>query len=307
MFAHFAKVGAEPYTGEGEEESPAGEVGEGEVLVLGEKVVGGKNGDEKEAEDELGEFLPEESGFVADGFGLALAGPIDGVGENDETDHGVARGFGEDGEFAGGVGIESAGGGGFGGVVHGEAGPETVGLVREMEGMAEEGKGEEGEGAESENGGDGERGVFVIGVNGAFGGDNGADTADGGADGEERGELGAKMEEAAEKGHEGEGAEDFDGDEEKADAAELEDVAEEEARAQEDDACFEPEFVSGHAGLEDFGDADGVGDEQAEENGPEDVFDVGEDPVVGFGVGADVLFEEFAGVANGGEKKDAGD
>ncbi len=210
LFAHFAEIGAEADAGEGEEEGPAGKIREGEILVLGEEVVGGKNGDEEKAQDEFGEFLPEEGGFVADSFGLALAGPIDGVGKNDEADHGVAGGLGEDGEFAGSVGIESAGGGGFGGVVHGEAGPEAVGLVGEMERVADEREGEEGEGAESENGGDGEGGVFIVGVNGAFGGDDGADTADGGADGEERGELGAEIEEAAEKGHESEGAEDLD-------------------------------------------------------------------------------------------------
>src|SRR5208283_3731614 len=142
LFAHFAEVGAQADTGEGEKESPAGEIGESEVLVLGEEVVGGENGNENKAEDELGEFLPEEGGFVADSFGLALAGPVDGVGQNDEADHGVARGFDEDGKFGGGVGIESASGGGFGGVVYGEAGPETVGLIGEMERVTDEREGE---------------------------------------------------------------------------------------------------------------------------------------------------------------------
>jgi len=41
--------------------------------------------------------LPEEGGFVGYGLGLAAAGPVDGVGENDETDEGVAAGFYEDG------------------------------------------------------------------------------------------------------------------------------------------------------------------------------------------------------------------
>ena len=67
-------------------------------------------------------------------LGLAFAGPVDGVGEDDEADEGVARGLGEDGEFGGGVGIESAGGGGFGGVVDGEAGPDAVGVIGRDEG-----------------------------------------------------------------------------------------------------------------------------------------------------------------------------
>ncbi len=66
-------------------------------MVFGEEADGGQDGDEQKAEDEFGKFLPEEGGFVSDGLGLAAAGPIDGVGENDEADEGVAAGFDEDG------------------------------------------------------------------------------------------------------------------------------------------------------------------------------------------------------------------
>jgi len=62
-------------------------------LVFGEEAYCGQDRDEQKAEDELGEFLPEEGGFVGDGLGLASAGPIDGVGEDDKADEGVARGF----------------------------------------------------------------------------------------------------------------------------------------------------------------------------------------------------------------------
>ena len=84
--AHFAEVGAEADTGERQEEGPAGEVGEIGVLVVGEEADGGEDGDEQKAEDELREFLPEESGFVGDGLRLAAAGPVDGVGEDYEAD-----------------------------------------------------------------------------------------------------------------------------------------------------------------------------------------------------------------------------
>src|SRR5208283_3764187 len=102
-------------------------------------------------------------------------------------------------------------------------------------------------------------------------------------------------------------ARDFDEDEDEADAAEFPDVTEQEARAEQDDACFQPEFVGGYTGFEDFGEADGVGDGQADEDGPEDVFDVGECPVMGFGVEVDVLFEEFAGEADDGKEGYAGE
>ena len=42
-----------------------------------------------------------------------------------------------------------------------------------------------------------------------------------------------------------------DGDEEKRDAAEMKDVAEQEARAEQHDAGLQPELVGGDAGLED--------------------------------------------------------
>ena len=75
--------------------------------------------------------------------GEALSHPLDGVGEDDEADEGVAAGLGEYGVLSGGVGVESAGGGGFGGVVDGEAGPEAVGVVAHVEGVADQRKGEE--------------------------------------------------------------------------------------------------------------------------------------------------------------------
>ena len=55
----------------------------------------------------------------------------------------------------------------------------------------------------------------------------------------------------------------------------------------EDDADLEPELVGGYAGAEDARDADGVGDDDAEEDRPEDVLDVGEGDVVGFGPGVE--------------------
>ena len=54
------------------------------------------------------------------------------------------------------------------------------------------------------------------------------------------------------------------------------------------------------------GDADGVGDDDAEEDGPEDVLDVGEGDVVGLGVGVEEVLDELAGVADDEEKRDAG-
>ena len=117
-------------------------------------------------------------------MGLAFAGPVDGVGENDETDQGVARGLGEDGEFGGGVGIKRTGGGGFGGIVYRKTGPDAVGVIGEMEGVADQWESEESDGAESQDGGDGEGGIFFISIDGALGGDDGAHAANGRPHGE---------------------------------------------------------------------------------------------------------------------------
>jgi hypothetical protein len=304
LFAHFAKIRAETYTGEGKKKRPARKIGEGEVVVLGEEACGGERGDQQESQNKFREFLPEEGGFVSDGLGLATTGPIDGVGEDDETDESVASGLGEDGELCGGVGIESASGGGFGGIVDGETRPNAIGVIREMEGVADERKREESDGAESEDGGDGEGGIFVVGIDGALSGDDSADTADRRTDSEKRGEFGTKTEEATEERHEGNGAEDFNADKEQTDSAELPDVAKKKARAEKNDASLQPELIGGDARLEDGGKAEDVGDNQAKKDGPKNVFNVGEDPVVSLGVAVDIFFEEFSSVADDGEKSD---
>ena len=251
--------------------------------------------------------MPEEGDLVGYVLGLALAGPVEGVGQDDETDEGIASGFGEDSKFCGGVGIERARSGGFGGVVYGEPGPDAVSVIGEMQGVADQRESEKSDGAESENGGDSEGGVFFVGIDGALRGDDSADAADGGTHGEERCEFGLEAEEAAKKGHESERARDFNGDEEKADAAEFGDIAEKKARAKKNDARFEPEFVGGNTGSENFGQAEDVGDDQADENGPQDVLDVGKWKVVSFGIGVDISFEKFAREADGGEKGYAGE
>src|SRR5262249_30575852 len=115
---------------------------------------------------------------------------------------------------------------------------------------------------------------------------------------EERSERGREAEAAAEPGHEGNGERDGDEDEDEGDSAELEDVAEDETRAEKDDSGLEPELVGGDAGAEDACDADCVGDEDAEENAPEDVLDIGKGYVMGFGPGVEEVLDELAGVAD---------
>ena len=59
-------------------------------------------------------------------------------------------------------------------------------------------------------------------------------------------------------------------------------------------------------GLEKFGHADGVADDEADDDGPEDVFDIRQRQVMRFAVGGDGALDDSAGVADGGEKQQAG-
>ena len=95
MFAHVAEIRPQPDAGECKQKGPARKVGERAHLILAKELIRGEYGNEQETQDELGEFLPQERGFVARRFGLALAGPIDCVSQDNESDHGVARGFHE--------------------------------------------------------------------------------------------------------------------------------------------------------------------------------------------------------------------
>ena len=153
---------------------------------------------------------------------LSARGPVEGVTENDEADHGVARRLGKNRNFAGSVGIESAGGSGFGGVVYREAGPQAVCFVAQVQRVANQRKCKKRNRAEGKNGGDGIGRVFIVGVDGRLGGNDGGDSANRGADREKRSELGIEFEGAAENMHESKREGDRDGDEQDGDAAEME-------------------------------------------------------------------------------------
>ena len=86
-------------------------------MVFGEGVKADEQRDREKSEHELRELFPQEPSFIADRPGLSALCPVDGIGQNHETDHGVASGLGQDRDFAGGVRIEGAGGSGFGRII----------------------------------------------------------------------------------------------------------------------------------------------------------------------------------------------
>jgi hypothetical protein len=128
------------------------------------------------------------------------------------------------------------------------------------------------------------------------------DAADGAADGEQAGELGRETEDAAEERHDGEGEDQLDGYEAEREAADAEDVGEDELGGYEDDAELEPELVGGDAGMEEAREREGVGEDEAEDDGPEDVLDLREGVVMSVEVEAE-RFEGFAGEADGEEQQ----
>src|SRR4029077_4022313 len=95
------------------------------------------------------------------------------------------------------------------------------------------------------------------------------------------------------------------GEKHRADPAELKNIAEQEARAEQHDSGFEPEFVSGQAGLECGGDAGSVGNDQSDEDGPEYIFNVGKSEMVRLAVGGERALEKFSSVSDRGQEKQA--
>ena len=98
----------------------------------------------------------------------------------------------------------------------------------------------------------------------------------------------------------------FEDDADEADAAELDDVAEQEAHAEQHDAGLQPELVGVDAGAEDLRHADRVRHDQAEDDRPQHVFDVGQRQLMRLAVRGDRLFGELAGVADDAEQQEAG-
>src|SRR5260370_4267943 len=147
--------------------------------------------------------------------------------------------------------------------------------MAQMQKMPDQREGKQRQRAESENRGDGERRVFVVGVDGPLGGYDGDGSADRRAQGEERSKLRLQAKHAAEERHERNGTGNFNGHENKADSTKFENIPEKKPRAEQNDASLQPEFVSGYAGSKNLRDAHGVRDGQTKNNRPENVFDVG--------------------------------
>ena len=151
-------------------------------------VVSGR--DQKKSQHELRKFLPQEARLIVDHRRLRFACPIDRVPEDDKTDRGIPGGLGEHGEFPRGVGKKRAGRGGLCRIVHRKARPQAESLVAHAEGVANRRERKQAEGAQAREWRRSRRRLFIVGVNGSLGGDDGGDAADRRSDGEQAGEFG---------------------------------------------------------------------------------------------------------------------
>ena len=166
--------------------------------------------------------------------------------------------------------------------------------------------GEEAERAQREDGRDGEGGVLVVRLDRALRRDDRRDAADRGSHRQQAGQLRLQLEGAPEHRHEPDGDRQLDGDQGQRDAAQLEDVPEQEARAEQHDARLEPNLVGRDAGAEHLGDTHRVRDDEPEEDGPKDVLDVGQREVVGGAVPPQDLLADLAGVPDDEQQRDSG-
>ena len=82
-------------------------------------------------------------------------------------------------------------------------------------------------------------------------------------------------------------------------------VAQQKARAQQDNSGLEPTFIGRYAGTKNCRDADRVGDGQANEDGPQNIFNILQHKVVRLAVMRDELLNEFTFIAHYGQQQNS--
>ena len=173
--------------------------------------------------------------------------------------------------------------------------------------MSHNRKNEERNCTQREDSGDGEGGILLVRFNRTLCSDDGGHAADRRPHREQRDKLRLEVEGFAQIGHEGQAERDLHEHQQQSDAAELCNIAQNEASAEENDARLQPELVGSNAAPEELRHANGIRDDQPNKNGPQDVLDVGEHKVVRLPIPGDVLLKEFASDADNREQKDSGD
>src|SRR5271156_2946427 len=127
---------------------------------------------------------------------------------------------------------------------------------------------------------DGIADVGIASPDGAFGGDDGRYTADGRPDSQQRSELAGQAEKVRCGQDDPTGQRHIDQDLHQRDTAQLDHIAENETYAKSDNPDLQPEFIGLDAGAEDPVQANGVGDEQAEDDRPQHVLDIRHPPML---------------------------
>ena len=86
----------------------------------------------------------------------------------------------------------------------------------------------------------------------------------------------------------------------------MQDVLQQEARADQDDSQLEPQLVGGDAGAKEVGDAECVRDDKPENDGPENVLDLRERKMVLGAQNGEGVLQQLAREANTEEQRNAG-
>ena len=144
-----------------------------------------------------------------------------------------------------------------------------------MQGVANEREEKERNRAQQEDRGDGIGRVLFVGVDRALRRDDSGDPANRRSYGQQAYQLGLEFECAAQVSHECKGQGEFNGNKEQRDAAQATDIAEEKSRPEQDNPSLQPEFVGCYPGTKNRRNANGIRNHQADEDSPENIFDVG--------------------------------
>jgi len=90
------------------------------------------------------------------------------------------------------------------------------------------------------------------------------------------------------------------------DSAQPQHVTDQEARAQQHNSGLEPELVGCHAGAKQLRHANGVGNRQPQQNGPQNVFDVRQHQVMRFAIARNRLLDDLARVTHREQQQNSG-
>src|SRR5690242_5239625 len=164
LLHHRSNVRAQANSGKRQQKRPSRKIPKSSGLRFVEDMKAGKSRDDEKSEYKFRKLIPEELRLVLFELGGFAGSPAQRECEHYESDHSVARGLGQHGEFLCSIGIDCARRNRFCGVVNRESGPQAKCVVRHSQRVSNKREGEQGYSAQGENRSDRERSVFIVGL-----------------------------------------------------------------------------------------------------------------------------------------------